>query len=169
LNGLLGGGQIRRAVLVDPWFGPEALRTLVLRLGSQDVQLTIVTGWARSHPDTGEALDAANSPTQELEMMLREIETFLSPGLSLINLIDGTDQAFHDRYLLLYPHEGPSKAYLLSNSLNRAAGHWPFCMSLLATDVTVHVRRYIEGLCRGQDIAGGKALTINFKWPSDAS
>jgi hypothetical protein len=169
LNGLLSGGQISRAVLVDPWFGPEALRTLVLRLGSQDVHLTIVTGWARSHPDTREPLDAANNPTQELETTLRQIQMFLGPGLTVINLIDGTDQAFHDRYLLLYPHEGPSKVYLLSNSLNRAAGHWPFCMSLLAADVTLHVRRYIEGLCRGQDIARGKALTITFKWPADAS
>jgi hypothetical protein len=169
LDRLLSGGQISRAVLVDPWFGPEALRTLILRLGSRDVHLTIVMGWTRSHPDTGEPFDAANNPMQELETTLRQIQMFLSPGLTVINLVDGTDQAFHDRYLLLYPHEGTSKVYLLSNSLNRAAGHWPFCMSLLAADVTLHVRRYIEGLCRGQDIARGKALTTNFKWPSDAS
>ena len=169
LTGLLSGGQISRAVLVDPWFGAEALRTLVLRLGSQDLHLTIVTGWAQSHPDTGEPLDAANNPTRELETALRQIQTFLSPGLTVINLIDGKAQAFHDRYLLLYPHEGPSKVYLLSNSLNRAAGHWPFCMSLLAADVALHVRRYIEGLCRGQDVARAKTLTTNFKWRSDAS
>lgn len=42
-------------------------------------------------------------------------------------------------------------------------------MSLLAADVALHVRRYIEGLCSGQDIARGKTLTTNFKWPSDAS
>jgi hypothetical protein len=45
---------------------------------------------------------------------------------------------------------GPSKVDLLSNSLNRAAGHWPFCMSLLAADVALHVRRwqtFATGVC----------------------
>jgi hypothetical protein len=167
-NQLLSGGQIQRAVLVDPWFGAEALRGLVLRLGSQDIHLTIVTSWTRRDPDTGVFLDLEGNPTADLEAALTQIESFLNPRLTVINLADGTDQAFHDRYLLLYPYEGGSKVYLLSNSLNRAAGNWPFCMSLLAADAGLQVRRYIEGLCRGQDIARGKSLTITFKWPNDA-
>jgi len=41
-------------------------------------------------------------------------------------------------------------------------------MSLLFADAGLQVRRYIEGLCRGQDIARGKSLATTFKWPSDA-
>lgn len=167
-NQLLSGGQIQRAVLVDPWFGAEALRGLVRRIGSQDIHLTIVTSWTRRDPDTGAFLDIEGNPTVNLEEALTQIETFLNPRLTVINLADGTDQAFHDRYLLLYPHEGGSKVYLLSNRLNHAAGNWPFCMSLLAADAGLKVRRYIEGLCDGQDTARGKSLTITFKWPNDA-
>ncbi|WP_456856456.1 VPA1262 family N-terminal domain-containing protein [Bradyrhizobium sp. USDA 4501] len=167
-NQLLNGGQIRRAVLVDPWFGADALRAFALRLASQDVHLTIVTSWTRRDPDTGVPFGPDRSATAELEAALRQIESFLNPRLTVINMADGSDQAFHDRYLLLYPHEGASKIYLLSNSLNRAAGNWPFCMSLLSADAGLEVRRYIEGLCDGQDIARGKSLAITFKWPNDA-
>jgi hypothetical protein len=114
------------------------------------------------------ALDLATSPTAKLEAALHQIQPFLNPRIALINLADGNGQAFHDRYLLIYPHDGPSKAFLLSNSLNKVAGDWPFSMSLLAADVGREVRRYIEGLCRGQDVARGKRLTITFKWPADA-
>ncbi len=155
-------------MLVDPWFGADALRGFALRLASQDIHLTIVTSWTRRDPDTGVLFDPGQNPTADLEATLRQIESFLNPWLTVINLADGTNQAFHDRYLLLCPHEGASKVHLLSNSLSRAAGNWPFCMSLLAADTGLPVRRYIEGLCRGQDIARDKSLTVTFKWPNDA-
>jgi hypothetical protein len=40
-----------------------------------------------------------------LEAALRIAEPFLTPRLRVLNLVDGKDRAFHDRYLLLYPHE----------------------------------------------------------------
>lgn len=167
LNHLLYGGCMHRAVLVDPWFGTDALKRFALRLESQDIHLTIVTSWINIDPDTGLALDLATSPTAKLEATVRQIQPFLNPRFALINLADGSRQAFHDRYLLIYPHEGPTKAFLLSNSLNKMAGDWPFSMSLLAADIGREVRRYIEGLCAGQDVARGKPLTITFKWPVD--
>ncbi len=53
LNHLINAGQITRAVLVDPWFGAEAVQRFVLRLGSQGVALTILTSWTDTDPDTG--------------------------------------------------------------------------------------------------------------------
>jgi len=69
-----------------------------------------------------------------------------------VNLADHNQAAFHDRYLLLYRHEGPPVLYLLSNGLNRVAGKWPFCMSRLADDVLPEIQAYIEGLKRGEDV-----------------
>jgi hypothetical protein len=168
LNHLLDGGQVRRAVLVDPWFGVDALRRFAIRLQSLDLLLTIVTSWTRIDPDTGVLLEFTTSPTEKLEAALRQLQPILHPRLAVINLADGNRQAFHDRYLLLYCHEGPSKVFLLSNSLNNAAGDWPFAMSLLAPDVGLEVRRYIEGLCSGKDIARAKALSITLTWPPNA-
>jgi hypothetical protein len=169
LNHIIDAGQITRAVLVDPWFGAEALKRFVLRLGSQNVQLTIVTSWTDIDPDTGIPFDPAESPTKELEAALGQVEPFLSPRLTVVNLVDGKDRAFHDRYLLIYPHEHPAKVFLLSNSINKLAGNWPFAMSLLAADVSREVQRYIEGLCNGRDEAKNKSLSISFRWPSNAA
>jgi hypothetical protein len=42
-------------------------------------------------------------------------------------------------------------------------------MSLLASDISRQVQRYIEALADGRDIARNKTLTVNFRWPSNAA
>lgn len=165
LNSLINAGQISRAVLVDPWFGSDALQRFVMRLGSQGLQLVILTSWTDTDPDTGLDLDPAASPTAKLEATLERLAPFLTPSLQMLNLVDGKEHAFHDRYLLLYSHEGSPKVFLLSNSINKLAGNWPFAMSLVAPDVSRSVQHYIEALCNGRDTARNKSLTISFKWP----
>lgn len=166
LNHLMSGGDIRAAVLVDPWFGADTVNRFALRLSSQNIPLTVITSWTTIDPDTNEALTSENDPTAKLAAALSRIRPFLNPRLTLINLVDGKDQAFHDRYLLIYPHEGLAKVFLLSNSFNKMAGNWPFSMSLFAPDVGREVQRYIEGLCGGQDMARGRTLSVSFRWPS---
>ena len=167
LNYLLNGGHVRGAVLVDPWFGAEAVNWFALRLGSQNIHLTVITSWTTIDPDTNGPFASENDPTAKLAAALNQIHPFLNPKLTVINLVDGKDQAFHDRCLLLHPHEGVAKVFVLSNSLNKMAGNWPFSMSLFAPDVGREVQRYIEGLCDGRDTARGRPLTLTFRWPSD--
>jgi hypothetical protein len=165
---LLSGGNIRAAVLVDPFFGADALRRFALRLSSADVKITIITSWNSTDPDTGIPLANPTSSITELEMWMRSIRQFINPRLTLVNLVSSSDQAFHDRYLLLYPHEGDPQVYLLSNSINAMAANWPFCMSLLADDVRQRAQAYIEGLCKGVDITSATKPKITFQWPSEA-
>lgn len=169
LNRTIDGGQITKAVLVDPWFGADALLQFGLRLSSQDVDLNILTSWTDIDPDTNEELRPSESPTAKLQAALGKLQPFLTPRLTILNVVDGKDRAFHDRYLLLYPHEHPAKVFLLSNSINKMAGNWPFAMSLLAADVSRQVQRYIEALADGRDVARNKSLAVNFRWPSDAA
>lgn len=169
---LLNGGAVSAAVLVDPFFGADALARLVLRLSSRDVNVTVVTSWTSTDPDTGRRLAGSASAVSQLDALLRNTSQIVNPKMQVINLADGTSQAFHDRYLLLYPREGAPQVYLLSNSVNAMAANWPFCMSLLADDVRQQAQAYIEGLCRGVDVTsaatGAATLTITFKWPRDA-
>ncbi|AET91847.1 hypothetical protein BYI23_B012400 [Burkholderia sp. YI23] len=169
LTGLIDGGRITHAILVDPWFGAEALHRFALRLSSHDVRFTILTSWTEKDPDTGDAFERDKSPTAKLEAVLHGIQEFLAPSLRIINLVDGRDQAFHDRYLVLYPHDSPPKVFLLSNSINKLAGNWPFAMSLLAPDVGRDVRRYVEALLTATDSTRSRPLNITFEWPSHAA
>lgn len=166
---LLDGGATRSAILADPWFGAEELQRFALRIGSRGVDLTIVTGWAATDPDTGQPLDPGRSPTEQLEAALRAVRHLLNPRIAVVNLADGKAQAFHDRYLVLYPHEGAPKVLMLSNSINKLAGRWPVCMSLLAPDVSREVRRYVEGLRDGKDVARARDLDVTLRWPGDAA
>lgn len=135
------------------------------RLASRDVALTIVTSWVKVNPDTGTDLEIGTDKTAELANALVQLRPFISIQLRVVNLADGNEPAFHDRYLLLYPHEGEPKVYLLSNSSNRIAGKWPFCMSVLADDIRPEVQAYIEGLAEGRDITGCTSPQITFSWP----
>ncbi len=163
---LLGGGNICGAVLVDPFFGEDALRRFVLRLSSTDVKVTVITSWTSTDPDTGVRLGNPTLALRKLEALLQNTRQIINPSLKVINLEKQSEQAFHDRYLLLYPREGDPQVYLLSNSVNGMAANWPFCMSLLADDVRQQAQAYIEGLCRGADITAGVNPTISFMWPS---
>lgn len=167
LNRILDGGRIQGAVLVDPWFGAQSVARLAMRLSSTNIQLTIITSWTSIDPDTSSPVPSKENPTAELEAALNKARPFLNPKLIVSNLVDKGEQAFHDRYLLIYPHEGPAKVFLLSNSINKMAGKWPFCMSLLSPSAGIEVQRYIEGLVQGVDNARGRALVETFKWPSN--
>jgi hypothetical protein len=168
LNTLMSGAQVRAAVLVDPWFGIDALARLIPRLDSLDLKLTVVTSWSRSDPDTEVAFLPGERAVARLEEALERLRPLIHPALTVINLVDGRDQAFHDRYLLLYPHEGEPQVFLMSNSLNRAAAIWPFVMSQLADDVVAAAQNYIEGLLEDKDRPRDRALTRDFHWSTGA-
>ena len=171
LNRLLDSGETREAVLVDPFFGEEALQRLVLRLTRTGLNLTIVACWGRTDPDTGApvkggAAAAVAEGERRLKPLLARIGPQIAPDLKLVNVVTGSgSQAFHDRYLLLHPHSGPFQVFLLSNSINNAAANWPFCMSLLSGQARVEAKHYIDGLAQGRDVTGSTDPKISFKWP----
>ncbi|MEO9337397.1 VPA1262 family N-terminal domain-containing protein [Mesorhizobium sp. SB112] len=168
-NSLLDGARVSAGTIVDPYFGIDTLKRVILRLESLDIDLTVVTSLLTSDPETNEPNpDLLN----ELQTVLRDLRSDGIPNaarrLTVLNLVDGPRQAFHDRYLLLTPHEGEREVYLLSNSLNRMAGKWPFCMSRLEGAAARDAALYIDGLTYGRDISGSTHLTTTFQWsPND--
>lgn len=168
LNVLLDGAHVSAGTIVDPYFGIDTLKRVISRLESLDVDLTVVTSLIETDPETN---DPNVSLLDELETVLRDLRGSGIPNaarrLRVRNLVDGPRQAFHDRYLLLTPHEGECEVYLLSNSLNRMAGKWPFCMSKLEGAAARDAALYIDGLANGRDISGSTQPTTNFQWPYD--
>lgn len=165
-NSLLDGARVSAGTIVDPYFGIDTLKRVILRLESLDIDLTVVTSLLTSDPETNEPNpDLLN----ELQTALRDLRSDGIPNaarrLTVLNLVDGPRQAFHDRYLLLTPHEGEREVYLLSNSLNRMAGKWPFCMSRLEGAAARDAALYIDGLTNGRDISGSTHPKTTFQWP----
>jgi hypothetical protein len=167
-NTLLDGGRVSGGILVDPYFGLDAMERLLLRIQSSDVELTIVTSLSKANPDSGRQPVVSISPEKVLQTALDKCRPYINPSVRVVNLVRGNDQAFHDRYLLLYPHEGPCEVFLLSNSINRMAGNWPFCISKLSSDIVGTARKYIEGLAKGEDTTGPTSPTITFEWTNRA-
>jgi hypothetical protein len=54
---------------------------------------------------------------------------------------------------------------MLSNSINKMSGSWPFCMSKLEPAIARHVREYIEQLCKGKDNSREGNPNITYEWP----
>ncbi|MFE1602307.1 VPA1262 family N-terminal domain-containing protein [Methylobacterium sp. ID0610] len=168
LNTLLDGARVNAGVLVDPFFGVDTLKRVIARLESVDVALTVVTSLRGIDPETNQQNeDLISKLRQALDELRSDRVPNASHRLQVINLVDGSDQAFHDRYLLLNPHEGEKEVYLLSNSLNRSAGVWPFCISKLDPAAAHDAALYIDGLTHGRDISSSTQPTITFQWPSN--
>jgi hypothetical protein len=166
-KGLLNSGVVKHAVIADPFFGEDALSRMIPRIKNPDLPLTIIASLAKQNPDT----DTYDYDIALMRCALNELRSGLAGGvtrdLRFINLVAGTDQAFHDRYLMLELHEGGREIYLLSNSFNRMSGKWPFCMSKLDDAVSLEVGRYLDGLILGQDTTKSSSPVITLNWPND--
>ena len=169
INTVLHGGSITGAILVDPYFGAEALSRLAMRLSSTDIALTVITCLRDRDnvPDTNKPLSNAYRALSVFEDAVKQLHALINPKFKIMNLErPGGDQVFHDRYLLVYRHEGAPIVYMLSNSINKMAGRYPFCMTVLAEDITRGVQDYIEGLSCGADISHPTQPVVTFAWPS---
>ncbi|PWQ92243.1 hypothetical protein DKW60_22090 [Leucothrix pacifica] len=166
IRDLVNSRKSKRAILVDPFFGYDALQRFVLRIESSDTDLTIITSLGSENPDSH--TEKTDDPNALIQKTLHEFSDIMISDLQVLNVRTrkGT-QAFHDRYLCIYDREDNANVYLLSNSINKASGNWPFCMTLLAHDVAHRAKKYIEGLCDGKDIESNQALEVTYKWPEE--
>lgn len=165
IDRLLKGEGVVSAVLVDPFFGKDALARLLVRLGASDIALTIVTSWAETDADSA----ARTTPDANVRLLGAELERFrglISPKVRLRNLVRGEGrQAFHDRYLLLNKEEGETIVYLLSNSVNAMAAEWPFVMSVLTGKAAHQATQYVEALASDDPVSLIPPFVENFAWP----
>lgn len=112
LDKLLDAGQIREAVIVDPFFGEDAPQTVATRHTQADVRLTIVASWGKTDPDSGTRFEsrvasARNFAQRRLTPVFEKISPLIGVQLQFVNVIDSDGSpAFHDRYLV-----APEKPY----------------------------------------------------------
>lgn len=162
---LLGGGKAKKAIVVDPFFGSDAFERFVTRVEESNLELIVLTSLSDINPDTGEKFLTGSEPIELLKKSVKKVKDLINCELRLININRGkSKQAFHDRYMIVYPFDGLPTIYILSNSINKMSGNWPFCMSKLEPATARHVREYIENLCEGRDNSRKGDPTITYEW-----
>jgi hypothetical protein len=155
------------AYLIDPYLGSDALKRVIARQGHENVALTIVVSPGRIDPDADEVDTKATADhLAKLVATADEWAERLCGRISIIHIRrgEGAKQAFHDRYVSIVDQQGVPTVYLLSNSLNKAAGDWPFAISELSRIVSWRVHSYIQAVIEGKQ--GELDLHPNLLWRS---
>ncbi|CAB3806541.1 VPA1262 family N-terminal domain-containing protein [Pararobbsia alpina] len=141
-----------RAYLVDPYLGSDSLKRVVARQGNETAELFIVVSPGDIDPDADTAAATANSNyLAKLTNTATEWAPKLAGQVSIVHVKrgNGSAQAFHDRYICVIDQKGAPKSYLLSNSLSRAAGDWPFTICELNQVMSWRVYAYILEMVEG--------------------
>ncbi|SDT08201.1 VPA1262 family N-terminal domain-containing protein [Bradyrhizobium canariense] len=154
-----------RAFLVDPYLGSDAFRRIIIRHGNETISLVVLVSPGGADPDA-DTVDtpAAASHLDKLVVTAKEFSEQLCGRISVYHVKrgDGAKQAFHDRYLCTLNQKGTPTVYLLSNSLSKAAGDWPFAISELDRVSSWRVHSYIRALLDGKD--RDRAISTSLIW-----
>ncbi len=156
------------AFLIDPYLGTQAFERIVLRHGNENVKLTIVISPAGVDPDA-ETMDVAQASGSHVDQLVDAVERLSAQLCGEVTLIQvergrGGRQAFHDRFLGLVGRDGAPQVFLLSNSLSKAAGDWPFTIAELARPTAWEIAGYVRGLI---DVSGNtRELSARVVWRS---
>ncbi|MGV8889943.1 MAG: VPA1262 family N-terminal domain-containing protein [Pseudomonas sp.] len=143
---------VTTAYLVDPYLGSEAFKRVVARQGNETAELFIVVSPGDIDPDADRAnTSGVSAYLEKLKSTMTEWAHQLAGRISVVHIKrgNGSEQAFHDRYLCTIDQKGVPTAYLLSNSLSKAAGDWPFAICALSQIMSRRVYAYILELVRG--------------------
>ena len=165
LNNLINSSRISHCTIVDPFFGVDAVERVIGRLESIEVNIQVITSLSDINPDTG-VMDSSilGNVKNKLDQLRSAGRIIGARSIEFSSVVSGNEQAFHDRYLILKTHEGALEAFLLSNSFNRMAGKWPFCMSKLDSATAHQVAEYVERELLSASLPSGKQR--NFYWPN---
>ena len=162
---------IRKAYLIDPYLGSEALKRIVARQGNETAEMFIVVSPGDIDPDADTVEKPAVSDyLAKLVSTAAEWASKLAGRISIVHVkrAGGSRQAFHDRYLCLVDQNGIPTTYLLSNSLSKAAGDWPFAICELVRVVSWRVYVHIQELILGQSTDGERQSEVIWKSPDAA-
>lgn len=153
---------VKELVIVDPFLSPQTFARLVRRIGRENLVVTAIASLVDEDPDQ---FGKKANPVALLQAALSQYATQFVCQLRVLNVVEGREtddgkqkpigQAFHDRYVILRFQDGRHRVFVLTNSLNKAAGNWPFALSELSTTVADQVEAYVGGLLEIKDLAGG--------------
>ena len=175
-------------ILADPFFGEISFMKWLLRLRNHNTFIQVITSLPldtdfkpnllhkikfflsrifKGHRNVRNNKNLSeNESIPTLIRLCKYYQAIIPSNLQIINLRRGNDQAFHDRYLVCIKNDGDVKVYMLSNSINKAAGNYPLCVVELSTGLSREVYEYLLELEQGNDISSTNIiLKRDVLWP----
>lgn len=136
-----------KCTILDPFFSIFSASKLLSRIEKTNFQLEVIFSLCNEDPDTGGKDDNIITKYKEFINKNRNV---LHGNLRLINILSGSKQAFHDRYLIREFKDGHKDGFLLSNSINSMGQFYPFVVAPFEKGVLDGVINYIERIKNNQ-------------------
>ena len=144
VRNLFDQGDVQRVMIVDPFFGVKAesnaIGQLLCGIQHTGLELCVITSLILLK-QKGKTYDSA----KKLKELCRENYKVIYRNLRILNITKGNEQAFHDRYLLIWQANRPtSEVFLLSNSFSGMARKFPLVVVPVPPDVAKQIENYVR-------------------------
>lgn len=157
LQEVTGTYRTHRVVLIDPYFDDEAISKFLALANYSDIAYEVIT-------DVGFREKAAKQITEaciEMKYVIpNNIEIY---GLTRVG--GGTDQIFHDRFLVLFGESQLPNVYMLSNSISGVAKNFPSVVVPVPSDVACEIVEYYLELTKGSGVHDIPEVKADLLWP----
>lgn len=142
-----------RMVLQDPYFDSKALEFIARGTNTATEYIIVTQTQLVTNPDgTLKVDDKSDRHNRILQMISTHPTLFSSIRLKIYN-VGGATNILHDRYMLLYDNNTPTKGFLLSNSIQGATTKQPLLITPIPYDTLLKVDDYISDSLKNKDIS----------------
>lgn len=161
LQEIVGKYRTNKVVLIDPYFDAEAVTKFLGLSNYDDVTYEVITDIAIEKSRGDEITKAC---TKIKSILPSDINIY---GLSRIG--GGSNQIFHDRFLILFGEEQIPNVYMLSNSISGVAKKFPSVVVPVPKDVGNELVEYYLQLISGEGEHELPEINTEILWPVEKS
>lgn len=156
-------------LVADPYFDVTAIAELLARARGTHIEYVVLTNSQVASkddalvPSTGTPPPGSTPRAERLRRACVDLSDILSRFrfklLDLRSKGKGSEQLFHDRYILLFSRDGSlERAFQLSNSLQLSSKGSPLLVTPIPSDILERVGAYVGGLLEGDPSIVGQAF-----------
>ncbi|WP_148206863.1 VPA1262 family protein [Natranaerobius thermophilus] len=155
---IIGKHKTKEVIIIDPYFDDEAVSKFLALAKYSDITYKVMTdiGFRDSNIED----NIINGCKQAEPMLPPNVEVH---GLFRKNR--GTDQIFHDRFVILFSENQLEQVYLLSNSLSGVAKNHPSVAVPVPDNVSHDIVEYYLKLFNQCEAEGIPKVEVKLLWP----
>lgn len=161
LQEVVGKYKTHRVILIDPYFDAEAVSKFLGLANYNDLTYEVIT-------DIG----LEESKGNEITEACIKIKAILPGSVNIYGLArvnGGSEQIFHDRFMILLGEGQTPSVYMLSNSISGVAKRFPSVVIPVPNDVGNELVEYYLQLTSGKGKYDIPEVNVTTLWPVEIS